>query len=391
MYENLSNMTDVEIKKAESLLDWSDILLHLIIIGLPFGHFVGMIPAGIFADVFTSKWVFFWGVAISSGVTIIIPLALYRMGYLGIFFLRVVLGMSQSVMFPCVSTLFAYWIPRTERSIVGAILFSSYPVCVILAYFISYVIRPEARLWPNSFYFWGALGALWCLLTRFFLYDYPPKHPRITQEERDYLENKVPRKLNMVGVHSTIHLMVWDTPWQLRDTMGWTTEFANTIVVSTFLGLTVTSTISGIIVYYGLTKCKWDLRWTRRIASLFYVVPNIFAVMSLGPYYASFKVSYLDISLHFPGTIFAIITTISEAVGFMTFVILKNIRSLTYELYCKVNSWLAFFLTFTTIFYYFWRVRVDRAPWDIPLDQEDQYQEELDPTQANTSRSGKVK
>ncbi|KRT79240.1 membrane transporter [Oryctes borbonicus] len=429
LHENISNMTDVEIKMAESRLDWSNILLHLAVIGLPFGHFTGMIPTGILADAFTAKWVFFWGVATSSAVTIIVPLALYRIGYLTLFFLRVLVGMSQSAMFPCVSKLFACWIPRTERSIVGGILFSSYPLCVILSYFISYLVRPTSRLWANSFYFWGALGALWCVFVRFFIYDYPPAHPRITNEEENYLNDKVPRKIHMViplrkiflddrvwtlllgqvGVNFTIHMMLWDVPWQLRDGLGWTMEFANIVVVPAFLGLTFTSIISGIIIYYGLIKWKWDLKWTRRIASLFYVIPNVFiciqlyqtleyidvasfviAAISLGPYYASFKVSHLDITINFPGTVFAIITTISETVGFISFVVLKNIRSITYERYCKINAWLAFVLTFSTISYYFGRVRVDRAPWDIPPHEADQYQEGLNRTQANSAGREKV-
>ncbi|CAH1803353.1 unnamed protein product, partial [Owenia fusiformis] len=42
--------------------------------------------------------------------------------------------------------------------------------------------------WPMIYYFFGGMTALWFLLWTFLVYDNPKTHPRITEEERLFIE-----------------------------------------------------------------------------------------------------------------------------------------------------------------------------------------------------------
>jgi len=45
--------------------------------------------------------------------------------------------------------------------------------------------------WPSVFYVIGLGGLVWFILWTFFMYDSPAKHPRISPEERHYIEMSI--------------------------------------------------------------------------------------------------------------------------------------------------------------------------------------------------------
>jgi hypothetical protein len=45
--------------------------------------------------------------------------------------------------------------------------------------------------WPSVFYVSGGLSIVWFILWAIFLFDKPSDHPRITAEERNYIERSI--------------------------------------------------------------------------------------------------------------------------------------------------------------------------------------------------------
>lgn len=45
--------------------------------------------------------------------------------------------------------------------------------------------------WPMVFYLYGAAGLVWCLIFIFFGYNAPSFHPKITEEEKFYIESSL--------------------------------------------------------------------------------------------------------------------------------------------------------------------------------------------------------
>ena len=54
--------------------------------------------------------------------------------------------------------------------------------------------------WPSVFYLFGVLGLLWFLVWSFLVYDGPELHPRISHQEKLFLQ--VGRYLKISGYHN---------------------------------------------------------------------------------------------------------------------------------------------------------------------------------------------
>lgn len=72
-------------------------------------------------------------------------------------------GLGEGTTFPALSALLAAWIPLSERSKVGSLVFGGGQVGTILGTYLSGVLLHNFD-WPWVFYFFGGLGALWFVL-----------------------------------------------------------------------------------------------------------------------------------------------------------------------------------------------------------------------------------
>jgi sugar phosphate permease len=92
-------------------------------------------------------------------------------------------------MFPMIST----WIPPQERSRLASVIWSGSNFGTFVTLPISALLSDQFG-WSSSFYFFGTLGILWSFCFIFLCFDSPSRHPRISQEERDYIESSFPHK-----------------------------------------------------------------------------------------------------------------------------------------------------------------------------------------------------
>lgn len=103
----------------------------------------------------------------------------------GFVFCRFLLGIGESANFPVAIKAMSEWFPSRERSLsVGLFntgssigMAASAPICAWL--YVKYG-------WQVMFVTVGSLGFLWVLGWQ-FVYNRPAKHPRVTQEELDYI------------------------------------------------------------------------------------------------------------------------------------------------------------------------------------------------------------
>lgn len=95
----------------------------------------------------------------------------------------------QGIVFPVCQSFIAKWAPPNEKSkflstlcggVLGTVI--SWPICGIII---------ETLGWPSVFYVTGAVALLFTGVWFLLAYDSPTKHPRISQKERDYIENQV--------------------------------------------------------------------------------------------------------------------------------------------------------------------------------------------------------
>ena len=105
-------------------------------------------------------------------------------------FQRVLEGLGEGVTYPAMHAMMSKWVPLTERSRLVSIIQAGAQFGTFISFPVSGVLSAQLG-WPSVFYFFGACGLVWFVFWVFFVFNTPSVHPRISQEERDYIENNM--------------------------------------------------------------------------------------------------------------------------------------------------------------------------------------------------------
>ncbi|KAF6776639.1 hypothetical protein AHF37_03679 [Paragonimus kellicotti] len=111
---------------------------------------------------------------------------------------RIGQGLAQGVIYPTVMCLLGRWIPPNERSRMTAFVNSGSQVGTIIGQSVAGILsQPRivgadlVSYWPSVHYLIGSLGCLFLVFWFFVVYDDPSCHPRITNDERNYIEEEL--------------------------------------------------------------------------------------------------------------------------------------------------------------------------------------------------------
>lgn len=102
--------------------------------------------------------------------------------------LRILLGVSQGFIFPCVHTLLATWVPPSERSRLGTFVYAGSPLGNVFMLAISGLLASSSLGWPSIFYASGIIGVVWTALFFTFGSNSPEVDVRITSTEREFIQ-----------------------------------------------------------------------------------------------------------------------------------------------------------------------------------------------------------
>ena len=154
-----------------------------------YGYVATQIPGGFLAEKFGGKWIYGLGTLCTAILTLLTPLA--ASGGVGWFMaLRVLEGLGEGVTYPAMHAMMSKWVPLTERSRLVSIIQAGAQFGTFISFPVSGVLSAQLG-WPSVFYFFGACGLVWFVFWVFFVFNTPSVHPRISQEERDYIENNM--------------------------------------------------------------------------------------------------------------------------------------------------------------------------------------------------------
>ncbi|XP_031552988.1 sialin-like isoform X2 [Actinia tenebrosa] len=168
---------------------------------------VTQLPGGWLASRYGGKHLFGLGVLCTSVFTLLTPIAAHHsLGSL--IALRVLEGIGEGVTFPATIEMWSSWAPPLERSRLTAISFAGCGIGNIITQPIAGWLCDTYFLagWPSVFYIFGALGILWYIAWLFLVYDKPASHPRISEEEKEYI-------LSSIGTSQDKTLKNHSVPW----------------------------------------------------------------------------------------------------------------------------------------------------------------------------------
>lgn len=170
---------------------------------------------------FGFKFILFGSTLISSILTIISPF-LVDAGYGWIFAARVIIGFFHGVTFPLLTGCWGIWGPPLERSNLIAIYVAGNSVGTCLIFPLGGLLAGSQWGWRSIFYTTGISGIIWCFAWLFFAYDSPSKHPRISFEEKEYIETSI-------AEYQKTNIPPSSTPWKdiLKSKVVWSVSVAH--------------------------------------------------------------------------------------------------------------------------------------------------------------------
>jgi MFS transporter, ACS family, hexuronate transporter len=182
----------------ESDLGWSEFDYGLIVTAFQVAYAMGLLITGVVIDRFGTRIGYAVAVAVWS-----IAGALHSAARSAFSFAmaRFFLGLGESANFPAAIKTVAEWFPRRERAHATGWFNSGSTIGAIAAPVIVTGITVTMG-WQWAFIITGALGLIWILCWLLFYYP-PSKHPRLSDEEREYILQDSTATTNSVSVKWT--------------------------------------------------------------------------------------------------------------------------------------------------------------------------------------------
>ncbi|KAK5641692.1 hypothetical protein RI129_010239 [Pyrocoelia pectoralis] len=193
---------DIKSVSALPTYEWKD--ESIILSSFYWGYLITTFIAGHLAKVYGSKLCLIVATAAGSLVSILLPLVA-QFGSWTVITCRVLQGLAQGFIFPCVHNLLSKWVPPSERARLGAFVYTAGPFGTVISMPFTGWISETSLGWPYAFYIYGAVGLLWSLVWIVLGRNSPADHKDIHPQEKDYIE---------VSLGQTHVIKPPSTPWK---------------------------------------------------------------------------------------------------------------------------------------------------------------------------------
>ncbi|XP_055838548.1 putative inorganic phosphate cotransporter [Episyrphus balteatus] len=167
--------------------DWDEKQRSYVISSFYWGYFITQFPGGYMARKFGVKATILMATLGSSLLNIIVPLCVYWGGWQIYCGIRILQGLFQGMVFPCVHEHLAKWSPIDERTRLGGLSHTGIECGTIVAMGLSGIIAGSSLGWPGISYVFGGIGIVFCVLWMIFADNTPSEARFITDEEKIYI------------------------------------------------------------------------------------------------------------------------------------------------------------------------------------------------------------
>ncbi|CAK1547115.1 unnamed protein product [Leptosia nina] len=344
--------------------DWSESTQGLILGSFYYGYVATHLPGGMLAERFGGKWVLSLGLLSTAVCTFITPFAVKTGGAVALFILRVIEGLGEGPSMPALMLIISQWIPKTERSRVGALVFGGAQIGNVAGSFLSGLIMHNGG-WENVFYLFGGLGLAWFVLWCLLCYSSPNTHPFISDAEKRFLNENVEALCNNekkqldpvpwkalvrsvplwalivagIGHDWGYYTMVTDLPKYMTDVLKFDIKSTGFLTSMPYIAMWIASIIFGLMSDFGIKKGLYSLQNARKIFTTVAAIgPGICIILAsysgcnttlavvwfvaamafMSAYYCGMKINVLDLSPNYAGTTTALVNGISSVSGIVS-------------------------------------------------------------------------
>lgn len=137
-------------------------------------------------------------------VTLLIPVLSQYSGWEAVCASRVIAGLFQGSVLPCLHTLLSKWAPMEERGRMSTFVYAGGWIGNVICLLSTGLLSASPLGWPSCFYIWGTITVLSSILFFTVGKESPNEHPSIPQDEKEYIETSL-------GIMETEEKL--STPW----------------------------------------------------------------------------------------------------------------------------------------------------------------------------------
>ncbi|XP_037042128.1 putative inorganic phosphate cotransporter [Bradysia coprophila] len=194
-------------RSTTTSVEWSEETGSLIKSAFFIGYALLYIPAAFLGQKYGGKTIFNLGLFFTALCTLVTPIVAQYGGADGLITLRFVMGIVETHAYPALIYLLSCWIPKNERGRVSSIVFCGGQVQYTRTFYLhgqgqsgtligSTIVNVLTGFERDGchisiFYTFGILGILWNIAFYFLVFNTPTTHPRISVEEKTYLQNEI--------------------------------------------------------------------------------------------------------------------------------------------------------------------------------------------------------
>ncbi|XP_017047798.2 sialin [Drosophila ficusphila] len=377
--------------------EWSEEKQGLILASFYIGYIVTHVPGGILADKFGGKWTLSLGILATAFFTVVTPVCIVEGGSDALIVLRVLMGLGEGTTFPALSVLLASWVPASERGMLGALVLGGGQVGSIAGNLLSGIIL-DSMDWPYVFYFFGILAIVWFIIFTVLCFSSPYTHPFIKPSEREFLAQEIPPKdknqpktpwkaiFTNVPMYALIsaqighdwgfYIMVSYLPKYMADVLRFSIKSNGLYSSLPYVTMWIMSLVSGCVADQMIKRNWMNTTNTRKVmTALAAFGPAVFMVAAsyagcdralvvtcfticmglMGTYYAGMKLTPLDLSPNYAGTLMAITNGIGALTGVISPYLVGVMTPNASMMEWRIVFWLAFaVLCATAVVYCIW-------------------------------------
>lgn len=182
------------------------------------GYTLMQIPSGYMGRQWSAKMVLGLGILINGVSGLLCPLAYDLGGWMTLCACRIIMGLSQAALLPCVHTLLSKWVPPNERGKLCSGTYAGAQFGTIIAYLASgYLI--DIAGWRFVFYFWGTAAIIWSIIFLIIGSDSPSSSSKksccsINKGEKKYIESSLGIYRDLEKHITTPNKKNRKTPWK---------------------------------------------------------------------------------------------------------------------------------------------------------------------------------
>ena len=171
-------------------LGWTQTEKGIVLGSFYAAYMLTQIYGGALSDRIGGKTVLGVGLIVWSIFTIVTPYAAAA-GFFILILARLGMGLGEGITFPAWHSLYARWIPKSERARSVAATNSAIPIGTVFGLIVTPIIIINLG-WQWAFYLYGGIGFIWYYFWNKYITSSPGDSKTISKEELDYITNNAP-------------------------------------------------------------------------------------------------------------------------------------------------------------------------------------------------------